>query len=173
LIFGSNVALTTNFLEKKVNLNIARIYIDTSVFGGYFEPEFELWTKILFNKIRKGDFKIIYSRLTDIELNPAPEKVRNLAKKLPEKYIEFIDVSDEALKLADHYIKENVVGKTSLSDCIHIALATLHNADVLVSWNFKHIVNVHRIRGYNSVNYKFGHKILEIRTPREILEYED
>ncbi len=50
---------------------------------------------------------------------------------------------------------------------------TLNHADVLVSWNFKHIVNVHRIRGYNSVNYKFGHKILEIRTPREILEYED
>jgi hypothetical protein len=66
---------------------------------------------MLFNKIRKGDFKIIYSRLTDIELNPAPEKVRNLAKKLPKKYIEFIDVSDEALKLADHYIKEKVVVK--------------------------------------------------------------
>jgi hypothetical protein len=150
-----------------------RIYIDTSVFGGYFEPEFELWTKILFNKIMQGDFKILISRLTDIELQPAPEKVRKLAGSIPESLIEFIDISDQVLELADQYITENVVGKTSRSDCIHIALATLHHADVLVSWNFKHIVNIHRIRGYNSVNYKYGHKLLEIRTPREILEYED
>ncbi|MCK9411144.1 MAG: PIN domain-containing protein [Prolixibacteraceae bacterium] len=150
-----------------------RIYLDTSVFGGYFEPEFELWTKILFDKIREGEFRIIFSRLTDIELQPAPERVKQLAGDLPESMIEFIDISDQALELAGQYIEENVVGKTSQSDCIHIALATLHNADILVSWNFKHIVNMHRIRGYNSVNYKLGHKILEIRTPREILEYED
>ena len=150
-----------------------RIYLDTSVFGGYFDPEFELWTKILFAKIKKGEFKVIYSRLTDIELNPAPERVRNLAISLPENNMEFIGISDQALELAEQYLKENVVGKTSRGDCIHIALATLHNADILVSWNFKHIVNITRIRGYNSVNYKLGHKILEIRTPREILEYED
>jgi len=150
-----------------------RIYLDTSVFGGYFEPEFEFWTKILFDQINKGGFKVIYSRLTDIELKPAPEKVRELANSLSMETIEFIDISDQAYELANHYLNENVVGKTSLSDCIHIALATLHHADVLVSWNFKHIVNVHRIRGYNAVNYKFGHKILEIRTPREILENED
>lgn len=150
-----------------------KIYLDTSVFGGYFEQEFEVWTRILFDKINKGDYKIIYSRLTDIELTPAPEKVRILANNLPNQYIEFVDISNEAIELAEQYLKENVVGKTSRADCIHIALATLHNADILVSWNFKHIVNVNRIRGYNAVNYKFGHKILEIRTPREILEYED
>ncbi len=150
-----------------------RIYLDTSVFGGYFDPEFELWTKILFTKINQGDYKVIYSRLTDIELAPAPEKVRNLATSLPDKTLEFIDISDQAIELAERYVGENVVGKASRADCIHIALATLHNADILVSWNFKHIVNINRIRGYNAVNYKRGHKILEIRTPREILKYED
>ena len=150
-----------------------RIYLDTSVFGGYFDTEFELWTKILFDKIIGGEYKVIYSKLVDIELTPAPEKVRNLANSLPLSQLELIEISDEAFELADQYLKENVVGKTSRSDCVHIALATLNNADILVSWNFKHIVNINRIRGYNSVNYKFGHKILEIRTPREILEYED
>ncbi len=150
-----------------------RLYLDTSVFGGYFDPEFELWTKILFDKIHKGDYKVIFSKLTDIELEPAPEKVRNLATALPTTSIEFIDITDPAIELAEHYLKEKVVGKTSRADCIHIALATLNNADILVSWNFNHIVNINRIRGYNSVNYKFGHKILEIRTPREILEYEE
>lgn len=150
-----------------------RIYLDTSVFGGYFDREFELWTKILFNKINQSEYKIIYSRLTDIELTPAPEKVKELVKNIPKSQIEFLEISDEANFLADQYLKENVVGKTSRADCVHIALATLTNADILVSWNFKHIVNVNRIRGYNSVNYKLGHKILEIRIPREILEYED
>jgi hypothetical protein len=164
---GSNLKAAK--FNKSVYLNMDRIYLDTSVFGGYFEPEFELWTKILFEQIHKGNFKVIYSRLTDIELQPAPERVRDLANALPGSALEFIDISDEALELASQYIKENVVGKTSQSDCIHIALATLNNADILVSWNFKHIVNMQRIRGYNSMNNKFGHRILEIRTPREIL----
>jgi hypothetical protein len=150
-----------------------RIYLDTSVFGGYFDPEFELWTKILFEKILKGDYSIIFSRMTDIELEPAPERIKNLVISIPKDIIEFIDITDQATDLAEEYLKENVVGKTSRADCIHIALATLNNADILVSWNFKHIVNVHRIRGYNAVNYKLGHKLLEIRTPREIIEYED
>jgi hypothetical protein len=152
---------------------VNRVYLDTSVFGGFFDPEFELWTKILFDKIMKGEYIVIYSRLTDIELTPAPEKVRALANSLPKSQIIYTDISDEAVQLAENYLKENVVGKTSRADCIHIAIATLTDADILVSWNFKHIVNVNRIRGYNAVNYKFGHKILEIRTPREILEYED
>lgn len=150
-----------------------RVYLDTSVFGGYFEPEFEIWTKILFDKIKDGEFKIIYSRLTDIELASAPENVRELVKNLPELSIEFVDISDQAIELAEFYISEKVVGTTSRADCIHIALATVNNADILLSWNFKHIVNINRIRGYNSVNYKLGYKLLEIRTPREVLDDED
>jgi predicted nucleic acid-binding protein len=150
-----------------------RIYLDTSVFGGYFDSEFELWTKILFDKIAQGEYKVIYSKLIDIELTPAPERVRNLVNSLSRDFLELVDITDQAVDLAESYLKENVVGKTSRADCIHIALATLNNADVLVSWNFKHIVNINRIRGYNAVNYKLGNKILEIRTPREILEYED
>jgi predicted nucleic acid-binding protein len=147
-----------------------RIYLDTSVFGGYFEPEFELWTKILFTKIIKGEIILLYSQLTEIELENAPKKVRDLVDKLPEKNIEFLAITKKANELADKYLSENVVGKTSRPDCLHIAIATLNNADLLASWNFKHIVNITRIRGYNGVNYKLGYKMLEIRTPREIFE---
>lgn len=147
-----------------------RLYLDTSVFGGYFEPEFEPWTKILFDRIKRGHYRLLFSRLTDVELTNAPSNVKALILSIPEEQIEFIEITEEANKLADTYIKEKVVGKTSRADCLHIALATLNNVDILVSWNFKHIVNVNRIRGYNSVNYKCGYKILEIRTPREILE---
>lgn len=147
-----------------------RIYLDTSVFGGYYEPEFEHWTKLLFDNIIEGKIKLLYSQMTEIELVQAPERIRKLTKTIPDKHIEYLSISDDANHLADLYLKEKVVGKTSRPDCLHIAIATLSNADILASWNFKHIVNVSRIRGYNSVNYKLGHKVLEIRTPREIVE---
>lgn len=150
-----------------------RIYLDTSVFGGYFEPEFKQWTKLLIDKIIKGEIKLLYSQLTEIELNGAPLYVKDLVKQIPDKHIEFLAITDEANELADRYLQENVVGKTSRADCVHIAIATLNDADILASWNFKHIVNVNRIRSYNAVNYKLGHRILEIRTPREILNYEN
>lgn len=117
-----------------------RLYLDTSVYGGYFDPEFELWTKVLFDNIQKGHFKILFSKVVDIELAKAPKQVQELVLSIEDKHIDFIEQTDDAIQLADYYIKENVVGETSRADCLHIALATLNNADVLVSWNFKHIV---------------------------------
>ena len=146
-----------------------RIYVDTSVFGGYFEFDFEEWSKPFIHKFIAGEYKLLYSQLTEIELMKAPEFVRDLIKLIPESQIEFLAITDKVVTLADYYIAEKVVGETSIADCRHIAFATLNNADLLASWNFKHIVNISRIRGYNSVNYKYGHKILEIRTPREII----
>ncbi|MCU0420555.1 MAG: hypothetical protein MUC38_12960 [Cyclobacteriaceae bacterium] len=86
---------------------------------------------------------------------------------------EFIELTHEAVDLATEYITEKVVGPTSYADCLHIALATINRADFLVSWNFKHIVNIERIRGYNSINIRDGYKPLEIRTPREFEKYEN
>ena len=86
---------------------------------------------------------------------------------------ERIELTAEAILLADTCIKEKVVGKTSLEDCRHIALATINKVDVLASWNFKHIVNLDRIKGYNSVNYRLGYPMIEIRSPKDLIHYED
>ncbi len=152
---------------------IIKYYLDTSIFGGYFDSEFEEATKKLFEQIRNKNIKIIYSELTRNELMNAPKQVKDFVNSLPEDAIEYVELVDEALDLADIYIQENVVGKTSKEDCIHIALATLCRADVLVSWNFKHIVNLSRIRGYNAVNLKTGYPTIEIRSPLELIEYEE
>lgn len=152
---------------------MVKLYLDTSVYGGYFESEFELWTKILFDKIFRNEFQVLFSDVVDSELEKAPENVKQLTEKLNPDNTEFITMTEQAIRLADDYLNEKVVGRTSRADCFHIALATLNNADVLVSWNFRHIVNFKRIRGYNAVNYKNGYKILDIRTPREILDYEE
>jgi predicted nucleic acid-binding protein len=149
-----------------------RIYIDTSVIGGYFDDEFNVDTRLLFDEILRGEYKLVISDLTVRELVNAPESVRTLLRNLKIDF-EVIAVTQESIDLATHYINEKVVGQTSMDDCIHIATATIHKLDLLVSWNFKHIVNVLRIRGYNSINLRNGYSTLEIRSPKDLINYEN
>jgi predicted nucleic acid-binding protein len=150
-----------------------RLYIDTSVFGGFFDEEFAEFTKPLFERLQKGEFKLLFSTVTQEELLLAPDKVKKLVENIKIENTEFIETNEEAVELATQYILEKVVGQTSLPDCLHIALATINRADFLISWNFKHIVNVQRIRGYNAINIKNGYKQIEIRSPRDFMTYGD
>ena len=150
-----------------------RIYIDTSIVGGFFDIEFEEETKMLFQRLENKEVIFVVSTVLVEELKSAPLHVKNLLKNYDQNYLEKVVLTDEAKELAEQYIAENVIGKTSLDDCRHIALATINNVDVLASWNFKHIVNLSRIKGYNSVNMKMGYSILEIRNPKELIEYDD
>lgn len=150
-----------------------RIYIDTSVVGGYFDEEFKESTIALFERLENNEIIFVVSDLLDLELINAPEKVRNLLQKYSTDKFERIELNEESVKLADKYIAEKVVGKTSIEDCRHIALATINKVDVLASWNFKHIVNLDRIKGYNSVNLKLGYQMIEIRSPKDLRNYEN
>jgi hypothetical protein len=152
-------------------VNKERYYLDTSVWNGVKEPVFEFDTKMFFKMISRNRIICLYSEVVEREFEGAPEVVRDVFASVSDEYKEKVIITDDILRLAEAYINEGVVGKTSLEDCIHIAAATVHKADVLVSWNFKHIVNVRRIRGYNSINAEFGYPILEIRSPEEVLDY--
>ncbi len=144
-----------------------RIYIDTSIVGGYFDEEFKEATILLFERLEIGEIIFVVSDLLDFELINAPSYVRELLYKYSVDKFNRVELSEEAIILADAYINEKVVGKTSLEDCRHIALATINKVDVLASWNFKHIVNLDRIKGYNSVNLKLGYQMIEIRSPKD------
>jgi len=148
---------------------IMTLFLDTSVIGGYYDEKFEQDTRPLFQNIKDGKYIAFVSDLVEEELINAPERVRTALKELN---CGLIEVIPEYEALADEYIKENVVGETSRDDCIHIATATINNIDILVSWNFRHIVNVQRIRGYNSINIKNGYRRLDIRTPKEVTIYD-
>ena len=150
-----------------------RLYIDTSVFGGHYDVEFAEFTIPLFERLQNGEFTMLFSTVTQDELENAPFNVRELVTKIKVENVEFLEVTEDVLDLAKEYITEKVVGQTSYADCLHIALATINRADYLISWNFKHIVNVERIRGYNAINIKNGYKLLEIRSPRDFVKYED
>ena len=150
-----------------------RVYIDTSVVGGQFDKEFSADTIPFFEAVSDGRFIIIVSDLLEAELLRAPEQVRDFLATLPATQIENIRLTPEATQLADQYITAKIVGQTSRADCQHIAMATLTKVDVLVSWNFKHIVNLDKIRGYSGINYRLGYNMIEIRTPKEIISYDD
>jgi len=150
-----------------------KIYVDTSVYGGMYDEEFDPWSKLFFQEVILGDHMIVISDLVQAELSNAPDRVKAFANGYSSGHIKLIGLSEQATALGDRYVAEKVVGPTSIADCYHIAMATIERCDLLVSWNFKHIVNVTRIRGYNGVNLLMGHPTIEIRNPREVFDYED
>ncbi|MFN8284291.1 MAG: PIN domain-containing protein [Chitinophagales bacterium] len=150
-----------------------RIYIDTSVIGGYFDEEFEIATIQLFHRIENKDFFIYFSEVNETELILAPQHIKDVKLKIPAVCIRYIEVDDEVEELAQTYIIEKALGKSSENDAYHIALASVNRLDCLVSWNFKHIVNFDKIKMFNAINIRLGYPLIDIRSPLEFLKNED
>lgn len=146
-----------------------RIYVDTSVFGGCEDVEFVSHSRRLVQAMANGEYAMVISEVTLLELEKAPPSVQSHLERMPEPFIEVLALDEEAESLAAEYIHDGAVGKSERADALHIALATIARVDVLVSWNFKHIVNLRRIHAFNGVNLKHGYPVLEIRNPREVI----
>lgn len=159
--------------KKKDISQKLRIYVDTSVIGGCFDTEFSKWSQPLFEEFKKGERVLVLSDITLEELKYAPEEVRDIIQTVSESNIESVALNEEARNLAEKYISEKAISKKYYNDALHIAIASINVVHALVSWNFKHIVNINRIRLYNSVNIKYGYPELEIRTPMEVLDEKD
>ena len=150
-----------------------RVYIDTSVVGGYLDDEFENDTKAFFERIFNKEFLVHFSEISEAELSLAPEFIKDLKEKIPPDCYKSLDLDEESRNLAQTYLDENILGKSSLNDAFHIAIATVNRMDVLVSWNFKHIVNFDKIKLFNSTNLRLGYPMIDIRSPREFVKYEN
>jgi predicted nucleic acid-binding protein len=150
-----------------------RVYLDTSVIGGCFDSEFEEWSNRLFDEISMGQIIAVISDITYREIELAPKYVQDKLFSIQQDLIEDILTDKETEQLAENYIKAGAVSQKFYEDALHIANATIRKADILVSWNFKHIVNIDKIRKYNAVNLMLGYSCIEIRTPREILNEKD
>jgi predicted nucleic acid-binding protein len=145
-----------------------RIYIDTSVIGGCYEPEFAEASGALIKMAVRGEVVLILSNILAAELARAPEAVQAVLASVPDHQTENVEQSGESEALRDAYLSSGVVGAASAQDAHHVALATVSRADVIVSWNFRHIVHIEKIRGFNAVNLREGYGIIEIRTPKEV-----
>lgn len=146
-----------------------KVYIDTSVIGGCFDKEFSEWSNKLFDEFINGNMIAVISDIISDELEKAPEYIQNKIKEIPIPNIIQIWKNDEADIIAKKYVEYNAISKKFYNDALHIAIATINKVDILVSWNFKHIVNYNRIKLYNSINMMNSYQLIEIRTPREVV----
>ncbi|HEX4953332.1 MAG TPA: hypothetical protein VF017_08055 [Thermoanaerobaculia bacterium] len=146
----------------------ARIYIDTSVIGGCFDSEFAPWSNGLMADFQAGIFRPVLSEVVAAEVQGAPGPVRTEYDRLLTFEHEMVAAGQEALELADGYQQRKVLSPRYYDDGLHIALATVAEVDLLVSWNFRHIVHFDKIRLFNSVNLALGYRPIQIYSPREV-----
>jgi predicted nucleic acid-binding protein len=147
-----------------------RIYADTSVFGGVFDEDFSEPTKQFFSEIDAGRFIIVTSAIVEAEIEPAPEKIRDFFAKYM-VVAEIVKITQEMLSLRQHYINAGVVTPKSAEDALHVAIATVTQCNLIVSWNFKHIVHFDKIPKYNAVNTLNGYGQIGIYSPLEVINY--
>ena len=149
-----------------------KVYVDTSVFGGFFDREFSEPSKIFFDEIKRQRFTLVTSAVVQAEIEPSPENVRKLFEKMI-VMADMVHVDSAVLNLQESYLKERIVTANSSDDALHVALATTAKCDLIVSWNFKHIVHFEKIPKYNAVNILQGYSKIGIFSPLEVIMYED
>ena len=149
-------------------MQLLRIYADTSVIGGYFDPEFETDSRRLLDGVKQGPCILLLSQVVLDELQPAPARVRELLATLPSTQIEKFEVTTEMIKLRNAYLDAAILGTRWRDDATHVAIATVAKADAIVSWNFKHIVRLDKMIAYNQINQSHGYGVLTIISPREV-----
>jgi len=146
-----------------------RVYVDTSVIGGCFDEEFAKESRALVEAAREGRFVLLLSDLLAAELGAGPPELQDVLEGLAAESFESVAISEESVRLRDAYLMAGVVGPPHDKDAHHIALATVARADLVASWNFKHIVHWEKMRGFNAVNLREGYPPIEIHSPREVV----
>jgi predicted nucleic acid-binding protein len=145
-----------------------RTYVDTSVFGGTQDDEFSVPSRRFFDRVDRGEFLVLLSAETLRELSRSPESVQAQWRALTPEQTEEVALTREVRDLAAEYVRAGVLGQASMADALHVAAATVAGADLILSWNFRHIVNFDRIRGFNSVNLVLGYRTMTILSPLEV-----
>lgn len=152
--------------------NKLRVYADTSVFGGVFDEEFSDASKRFFEQIRMQYFTLVISAVVQDEIRPAPKEVNLFFDSMLE-FVELIEVTPEALALRNAYLEAKIVSHKFSDDALHVALASVSECSLIVSWNFKHIVHFDKISMYNAVNTLQGFPKIAIFSPLEVIKYEN
>ena len=151
-------------------MRVLRVYADTCVFGGAFDPEFQGATERFFDEVKGGRFHLIVSALVQDELDQAPSQVNDLFVEMLE-WTTVAPISDDALDLQQAYLDAGILTPKGADDALHVAMATVTDCGLIVSWNFRHIVHFEKIPQYNAVNAIHGYRPLAIYSPMEVVHY--
>ncbi len=149
-----------------------RIYADTSVFGGAFDEEFSRPSQQFFRQVLEGRFRLVLSPLVQDELVAAPERVQRFLDEVTVG-ADIVRITADATRLQAAYLSFGILTDKSSDDALHVAITTVSECSIIVSWNFKHIVHFDKIPLYNAVNRQKGFSEIAIYSPLEVIEYED
>jgi len=152
-------------------MNPRRLYLDTSVIGGYFDPEFSGPTRLLWKQAKLGRWRFLTSLVAEREIQFAPARVRKLFAESFD-HGTLLDISLEIEELSVAYLQANCVPQKYPDDALHVAMTTVHGLPLLVSWNFRHLANIRREEGFNAVNLARGYPMIRIVSPNELI-YDD
>ena len=147
-----------------------KIYIDTSVIGGCLNY-FNYYSDMLIDKFKDELFIPVVSKTVKDEIDDAPQLVKTKYNEILDCNAIYLDITKEVDDLVLEYVNKKVVTKKYENDCYHIALATVNKIDILVSWNFKHIVNEQRVLLFNFVNKSLNYDEIIIKDPKDFLGY--
>jgi predicted nucleic acid-binding protein len=129
----------------------SRLYIDTSVIGGCFEEQFAIDSLRVIQYAEKGKVHLFVSDTVVEELEGAPGPVKEMFQKIPPASLTVLPLTQDILDLRDAYLTSKILTPASRNDAVHVAAATVSGAEAIVSWNFKHIVQLGKMRAYNRV----------------------
>jgi len=146
-----------------------RLYVDTSVVGGCLDEEFSEHSRRLLQAARDQRVTLLISSVVLDELAGAPAEVVSQLQDVPPAAIENTPVNKEVIGLRNAYLQAGILGPRWEDDATHVAAATVAGADAIVSWNFKHIVRLDKIKAYNQINLLNGYGVLTIVTPKEVV----
>lgn len=151
-----------------------RLYLDTSVLNfavGGAEPHHVAATQTLFRQLQTGIFTAYVSAVVIQEVLAAPEPRRTELTRLVEIHkLGVLELDSAAEALALRYVEHRLVPRRYENDARHIAVAVANNLDAVVSWNFRHMVNVKTRLAVNGINRLEGYREIEIVTPEEVIE---
>lgn len=168
---------TTKRLTEVVDMEKLRVYLDTSVISHLLQkdvPEKMADTRQLWEMFRTGKYDVYLSTVTLEELKGCSEpKQSQLFDYLGLIDYTLVQIDDNVADIAQQIIEMGILTKKSYDDCQHIGAAIVSECDCIMSWNFKHIVNIKTIRGVRAITNLNGHKPIEILNPSVLLESEE
>jgi len=152
-----------------------KVYLETTMFNYYFDEtkNAQPCTVAFFEAIGSGQFEGYTSVYAYGELDKAPEPRRSNMLRLIDKYrIGMLDTSDEVIQLAEQYFAGNIIPINKRIDALHIAIASVNEMDIILSFNFKHINKLKTKTLIPAVNRMSGYRDICIAQPEEVIDYE-
>ena len=151
-----------------------KTYLDTSVIShldARDTPERMRDTQKFWDILRENNlYDVLISAVTEQELDDCPQPKRTtLLQQLADISFQTIDETEEILDLAEEYVKQGVLSGKHFNDLLHIAHAVVADCSIIVSWNFKHFVNIRTIDRINAVNLINAYQQVRIVPPSMLL----